>query len=293
MRNFEFQCACVLCLLVVLLIAYVTHTYLTDINFRGCSGQPNLTPGAYHLSFTNDLQYFLTFKKSKLKNNGPIFLSGFSLGANVVVNFLAQAGNSITTTYNVHGAAVNSCPMDVTRTSDNLNGPENFFSFNVYGRDLKRKLVDKMKGQASNPGIDVPFRAEDVERCETIRDVENLLSLIYGFEDAYDYYERSSVADKLDKVAVPLYVVSSDDDPFFVGDARPSTSFAKTTKFLYTERGGHCGNILHAGDAPDVRVGDDGRLLQSSWMPDELARFVDHVAGAVSPAESGLGNDWV
>mmetsp|Transcript_5929 Transcript_5929/g.7920 ORF Transcript_5929/g.7920 Transcript_5929/m.7920 type:complete len:139 (+) Transcript_5929:85-501(+) len=62
------------------------------INFRGCSGELNRTPGGYHLSFTDDLEYFLSSKKSKLE--GPIFLSGFSLGACVIVNFLAEAEQS-------------------------------------------------------------------------------------------------------------------------------------------------------------------------------------------------------
>lgn len=249
------------------------------LNFRGCSGEPNLTPAAYHLSFTDDLEYFLTLKKESF--NGPVFLSGFSLGANVVVNFLAQAGLSITEKYNVRGAAVNSCPLEVTKTSVNLNGPENFFSFNVYGRDLLRKLAGKAAAQARNPAIDCPFSAEDVERCMTINEMEDaVICPVYGFEDAQDYHERSSVAGKLDRVAVPLYVVNAEDDPFLMGDARPSSSFAKTTKFLFTDLGGHCGNVFHTGPKAPATVGDDGRMIQSSWMPVELARFVSHVADA-------------
>ena len=245
---------------------------MADINFRGCSGELNRTPGGYHLSFTDDLEYFLSSKKSKLE--GPIFLSGFSLGACVIVNFLAEAEQSVFGKYNVVGAAVNSCPLDTTATTDSLNGPENFFSFNVYGKDLLRKLQYKSKVLALNSSIDTPFDAEDVDRCETIGDLENtVICPVYDFHDAEDYYQRSSIAKKLDRVSVPLYVVNSQDDPFLPGDARPSSSFAKTSKFLFTNQGGHCGNVLHSGNTSLVKVGDDGRVLQSSWMPNDDGTF--------------------
>jgi predicted alpha/beta-fold hydrolase len=47
--------------------------------FRGCSGEPNRTPGAYHLGFTQDIRYIA----ETLHEQSPdrkIFLSGTSLG---------------------------------------------------------------------------------------------------------------------------------------------------------------------------------------------------------------------
>lgn len=47
--------------------------------FRGCSGEDNLTPGAYHLGFTDDIRYIA----KTLHERSPetkIFLSGTSLG---------------------------------------------------------------------------------------------------------------------------------------------------------------------------------------------------------------------
>ena len=62
------------------------------INFRGCSGEPNLTNGAYHLGFTDDMKYFLSM--ISLGTNCPIYLVGFSLGANVILKLLGELGTS-------------------------------------------------------------------------------------------------------------------------------------------------------------------------------------------------------
>ena len=47
--------------------------------FRGCSGEPNRTPGAYHLGFTKDIR-FIAETLHEQSPDQKIFLSGTSLG---------------------------------------------------------------------------------------------------------------------------------------------------------------------------------------------------------------------
>ena len=47
--------------------------------FRGCSGEDNLTPGAYHLGFTDDIRYIAKTLHEQMPAR-KIFLSGTSLG---------------------------------------------------------------------------------------------------------------------------------------------------------------------------------------------------------------------
>jgi hypothetical protein len=80
------------------------------INFRGCSGECNLTPRAYHLGFTDDLFHLIrTIQGGQQKLQLPqrrIYLSGFSLGAGVVTKLLTELGDDASR-YNICGAAVN------------------------------------------------------------------------------------------------------------------------------------------------------------------------------------------
>jgi len=70
------------------------------INLRGCSGEPNIKEGAYHLGFTDDLKYFLSI--ISLGTNTPIYLLGFSLGANLILKLLGELGIAAKVSMLVH-----------------------------------------------------------------------------------------------------------------------------------------------------------------------------------------------
>jgi len=75
---------------------YLLHIFGigAGVNFRGCSGEVNQQPGAYHLGFTNDLKLLLTEMVQKQTSTKPVYLSAFSLGANVVVKVLGELGTA-------------------------------------------------------------------------------------------------------------------------------------------------------------------------------------------------------
>ena len=90
--------------------AYVEDGFdVVCMNFRGCCGQPNDTIGGYHLGFTDDLKHFLKMISKMVEQDyfeqRPVYLSGFSLGANVVIKTLGELGDAAMTLYNVQGAA--------------------------------------------------------------------------------------------------------------------------------------------------------------------------------------------
>lgn len=65
------------------------------VNFRSCSGEPNKTPGAYHLGFTDDLKFFLAHAlPQEAGRTQDVYLVGFSLGANVVLKLLGELQES-------------------------------------------------------------------------------------------------------------------------------------------------------------------------------------------------------
>jgi len=257
------------------LLYYDIDRLAPGINFRGCSGEINRQPGAYHLSFTDDLYTLVPQLASKYQK---IYMSGFSCGSNFIVNFLGQIGTDAKTKYNIHGAAFNSLPFDVTKTAPNLNG-NNWFTTNVYGNDLKKKLQQKLIDQTTSflhqndKKKIVPYTIDEIKECKTIKEFEELaVCPLYGFKDAVDYYSRSSCKDIIKNVSVPLYIINAQDDPFFQGDLRP-TDLPTNVLLTYTESGGHCGNILHRLSATKKVE----QLPHASWLSAEFARFVNHI----------------
>ncbi len=238
------------------------------LNFRGChdSGEScNLTPRGYHLGFTDDLMQQIEEVHEKNPNR-RIYLSGFSLGAGVVTRLLTQLGPKASE-YNICGAAVNAVPFDVMQNYMALNGPG--FTRSVYGERLLKSMKIRMAKQYDQGGF--TFDKSEIEKCQTIMDIENLaICPVFGFDDAYDYYKRVKTIDKLQQVCVPQYVIQARDDPFFVGLEELADDDSIPLRIQYTDYGGHCGYILHQRESDEMNC-------KTSWMPRQLARFLAHI----------------
>eukprot|EP00884_Botryococcus_braunii_P020405 jgi/Botrbrau1/7048/Bobra.0165s0071.1 len=60
-------------------------------NSRGTSDAPVTTPQFYSASFTGDMKEVIRFVERKFPRS-PIFAAGYSLGANILVNYLGEVG---------------------------------------------------------------------------------------------------------------------------------------------------------------------------------------------------------
>jgi predicted alpha/beta-fold hydrolase len=238
------------------------------INFRGCSGQVNRTPRSYHLGFTEDLEQIIAFVNSRYPGK-RIYLSGFSLGSNVVTKFLADCGDKAHG-YNIGGAAVNALPFEVTKSTGNLN--QAGLTKSLYADRILDSMYERIEEMFDN-GVDFPFPREKIRQCKTILDMENLvIAPFFGFDDAWDYYDKTSTLNILDKVSVPELIIQSKDDPFLLGQSNLISKPEWPLRLQYTEYGGHCGHVFHSTESG----------YATSWMPTELARFLAHVELSLS-----------
>jgi hypothetical protein len=238
------------------------------LNFRGCHDggeECNLTTRAYHLGFTDDLMQQIEEIHSKNPNR-RIYLSGFSLGAGVVTKLLAELGPKAYD-YNICGAATNAVPFDCGQNYKALNEPG--FTKWVYGDRLLASMKRRL-GRICEQGV-FPFDKSELEKCQTIMDVENIaIAPFNDFDDALDYYDKVKTIDKLHKVCVPQFVIQARDDPFFVGLETVASDESIPLRVHYTDHGGHCGYIFHQREP-------DEKGAKTSWMPRQLARFFSHI----------------
>ncbi|MEX5452544.1 YheT family hydrolase, partial [Stutzerimonas stutzeri] len=61
------------------------------INWRGCSGEPNLLPRAYHSGASDDLAEVIDHLQAK-RPLAPLYAVGYSLGGNVLLKYLGESG---------------------------------------------------------------------------------------------------------------------------------------------------------------------------------------------------------
>lgn len=256
------------------------------INFRGCCGTPNLSLGGYHLGFTDDLRYFLKlisnlWDEDEAFEKRPIYLSGFSLGANVVTKCLGELGETAYTMYNVHGAAVCGAPLDCERNIKYLDSPG--FNRAVYSKNflktMKKRAQFQLEQHCDGDQNTNAFDYQGAMDAQTVAEFETaFLAPLYGYQDNIDYYRCESCYYYLPGVAVPLYIINAEDDPFFDPDFYPIEETVDggslaPVKLVRTKHGGHLGFMFHQLEGKDT---NNGKV--ASWMPLELSRFIRHVS---------------
>ena len=237
------------------------------LNFRGCSGEPNRAVRAYHSGETDDLALVLEVLRER--GLGPLGVLGFSLGGNVTLKWLGEAGDEAREV--VRAAAAVSVPFDLGAGADRISSG---FMGRIYTgyfmRSLKRKVLAKREVTGEACDLDA------VARARTIRDFDDAFTApVHGFDGAGDYYERASAARFIDGIRVPTLVIHAMDDPFLPPDRVPVSALEANPAItaLLPERGGHVGFI-------------EGSMLRPRlWAEAVLADFMaDRLPG---PGESG------
>jgi predicted alpha/beta-fold hydrolase len=247
------------------------------MNFRGCSGEPNDTVGAYHLGFTDDVKHYLDVLRRE-GSSKPIYLSAFSLGANVMMKALGELGEDAVTKYNVQGAALFCCPLNCEKHYTRLMEPG--INKIVYNDSILKSLQNKAQLQlercCDNDPDTLKFNYRGAMEADTIYEFENTyIAPIYGFDDPIDYYRKTASINEIENVAVPTFVLNGADDTFMDGSYQPVEVTREhggraPVKMVFSEQGGHCGFIFH-------QLEESEPIPETSFGPSEMARFIEHV----------------
>lgn len=232
------------------------------LNFRACSGEPNLRARSYHSGETHDLAFVVTELRQRFPDR-PLVALGFSLGGNVLLKYLGERGHD--PSVGVTAAAAISVPYDLSAGADRLQTTP--MGRMVYTRYFLRSLTAKVEEKAHLVGDDAILSR--VRSARTLRAFDDALTApLHGFADAADYYDRSSSARYLERIRVPTLLLHAMDDPFLPRSAVPLAAM-KSNAALYpvlTEQGGHVGFVT-------------GRLGHPRfWAEESAARFLAGVA---------------
>jgi len=215
------------------------------LNFRGCSGEPNRLPPMYHSGETGDLRAVLERLAGRFPSRA-LGAAGFSLGGNVLLKYLGEQGADAAHTP-VAAAAAMSVPFDLSAGADWIERGASA----AYRRYLVRKLHRKVrrKSELLRPHVDV----EALLGSRTFREFDGIgTAPLHGFEDAEDYYRRSSCGCYIPAIRVPTRVIHAEDDPFLPPASIPRAAL-EDNRFIdccITRRGGHVGFVAGPPWAP-------------------------------------------
>jgi predicted alpha/beta-fold hydrolase len=229
------------------------------VNFRGCSGEPNLLPRAYHSCDSEEIDWIVRRLKEEHPQR-PLCLVGVSLGGQVLLRWLGECEAAASRL--VRAAAAVSAPLDYAACGHHLGRGFNRVYSLHFLRTLKSSSAAKLK---RFPGL---FDARRLRQARTLYEFDDVVTgPIHGFRGAADYWQRAACKPWLPAIRTPTLILNAVNDPFLPPGTLPGTSqVSSAVRLDYPRQGGHVGFV--GGDFP-------GEL---GWLPQRLLHFFENEA---------------
>ena len=221
------------------------------VHFRGCSGEPNRKPRAYHSGDTAEIDWVLR------RFQHPVHAAGISLGGNALLKWLGERGEAAR--HLVRRAVSVSAPIDLPAAGRALDrGLNRLLYTKHFLSTLKPKSLAKLE---RFPGI---YDATTVRKARTFREFDDVVTApLHGFRDVDHYWSSAASAPYLERIRVPTLLLNARNDPFLPEHAllAATRKAAPCVLLEFPRTGGHAGFL--AAPFP-------GR----PWLPQRLMEFL-------------------
>jgi predicted alpha/beta-fold hydrolase len=206
-------------------------------NCRGCSGEINRLARFYHHGASDDLETVIIHAVAK--GYRTVALVGFSLGGSLTIKYLGENNGKLPSA--VKAAATFSVPCDLGSSARELDQPRGAFYRNRFLKKLKKKI------EAKALLLPEKISATHFQRIRTFEEFDTYYTApLHGFADAEDFYTKASCGQFLPHVAVPLLLLTAQNDPFLPEACYPR-ELAASHPYVHlqiTNKGGHVGFSL-------------------------------------------------
>lgn len=210
-------------------------------HFRGCSGEINRAPRAYHSGDFAEIGWILA--RLRARHAGPLYAVGVSLGGNALLRWAQEVGSTAATV--VQAVASISAPVDLTASGLAIGrGVNRQVYTRLFLKTMKPKALQKL---AQFPGL---FDARALHAAQDLYDFDNVFTApLHGFKNTRDYWLRASAKPRLADIRLPALVVNALNDPFVPAGSLPRQGEVGSYVTLWQpDQGGHVG--FAAGPPP-------------------------------------------
>ena len=224
-------------------------------HFRGCSGEVNLAPRAYHSGDFVEIDWML--RRFASRHHGPVLAAGVSLGGNALMRWAGEVGRDANQV--VAAIASVSAPLDLAASGRAIGRG---FNRQVYTRMFLKTMVPKaLQKLAQHPGLfdrAALLAARDLHAFDDV-----FTGPLHGFKGVDDYWARASAKPHLHRIAVPALALNALNDPFIPAGSLPRRADVSPDVTLWQPaQGGHVG-FPSSGFPAHVRA-----------MPEAVADFL-------------------
>jgi len=223
-------------------------------HFRGCSGELNRRPRAYHSGDSAEIDWIL--RRLHMTNNGrALHAAGVSLGGNALLKWAgeqAEAAGEV-----VSGVAAICAPLDLAACGHHLARAFNRLYTRHFLNSLKVVSAARLR---QFPGL---FDEQRMLEAINLHQFDDAVTApVHGFAGADDYWLRASAKPWLKSIAVPALALNAKNDPFLPASHLPKAGAASPwVRLEHPAEGGHVGFV--SGPFP-------GNL---DWLPQRLLHF--------------------
>jgi uncharacterized protein len=234
--------------------------HLAIPHFRGCSGELNRAPRAYHSGDHDEIQHILqTLILAHRQQGGQqSHAVGISLGGNALMLWAAVQGDGAA---DVVQSVTSVCsPLDLTASGQAIGRGLNRLIYTPYFlRTMVPKAMAKLR---QHPGL---FDPDAMRQVRDLYQFDNLFTApLHGFVDTQDYWLRASAKPRLREIRIPAYIVNALNDPFVPAHSLPKpTEVSASCQLIYTTHGGHVGFVDGAWPPGRVSICDQIPPLQA------------------------------
>src|SRR6266853_1203868 len=207
------------------------------LNQRNCGGTELLTPTLYNSGMSND--YRAVFDELSMGDGfSRIFFVGYSMGGNLVTKMAGEFGEAVPKA--LRGVAAVCPSINLAACADELERRNNYF----YQRHFVAGLMSRYGRKVEL--FPQRYSPDGFGRICTVRQFDDAITAPhFGYRDAQEYYEAAGAKCVIDKIRVPMLLITAQDDPFMPFEATRAVGVEKNPAIVFRapKRGGHCGFI--------------------------------------------------
>lgn len=203
-------------------------------HFRGCSGELNQGPRAYHSGDFEEIGWIL--QRMRQRHTGPVLAVGISLGGNALLRWTQEMGAAAARV--VSAVAAVCSPIDLAAGGWAIGRGFNRLVYTrMFLNTMKPKALQKL---VQHPGL---FDARALMAARDLYAFDNVFTApLHGFKNTEDYWARGSAKPHLHRIRIPALVVNARNDPFVPAWCLPKPSEVGPCVTLWQPaHGGHVG----------------------------------------------------
>lgn len=203
-------------------------------HFRGCSGELNHGPRAYHSGDFEEVGWILA--RLRQQHLGAIVVVGISLGGNALLRWAEEMGEQAA--HVVDAVASVSSPIDLAASGRAIGRG---FNRQVYTRMFLNTMKPKaMKKLQQHPGL---FDADALHAARDLYAFDKVFTApLHGFKSTEDYWARASAKPHLHQIRIPALVLNACNDPLVPAQCLPQPQDVGHWVTLWQPaHGGHVG----------------------------------------------------